>query len=61
MGMFVHPELVNEKVGKNINYLHIWLSWLTVRHWIRINAGEAFKAQSNLKCFKVSNKLSLEI
>ena len=61
MGMFVHPELVNEKVGKNINNLHIWLSWMTVRHWIRINAGEAFKAQSNLKCFKVSNKLNLEI
>ena len=58
MGMFVHPESVNERMEK---LKTIYISGLTARHWIHINAGEAFKAQSNLKCFKVSNKLSLEI
>ena len=60
MGMFLHPEVVNEKVEK-LQKIHICLVGLSARHWINFNAGEAFIAQSNLKCFKVSNKLNLEI
>ena len=47
-----------QKLKKNI---YICLAGLTALHWININAGEAFKAQSNVKCFKVSNELNLEI
>ena len=60
MGIVVHPEVVNEKVEK-LQKIHICLVGLSARHWINFNAGEAFIAQSNLKCFKVSNKLNLEI
>ena len=52
--MLIYPELVNEQVVKTGQIS-------TSLHWININAGEAFKTQFTLKCFKVSNKLNLEI